>query len=163
MKLIRTRLANRIRVSSRGNGCTRPDTCITRFRRIDSDESFASLMGPVMSSLPVRQTPGSASVDGHSSFPLRERSCPMGSGCNICSQVSPAGYLLLSVVSAKAASMMRLERSGETIYECVVRQMTTNCEAYVFTTSTVPATGPRGARTPLPPLSDSLFLHYRSL
>jgi hypothetical protein len=34
----------------------------------------------------------------------------MGSGCNICSQVSPAGYLLLSVVSAKAASMMRLER-----------------------------------------------------
>ena len=59
--------------------------CITRFRRIDPDESFASLMGPVMSSLPVRQTPGSASVDGHSSFPLQERSCPMGRGCNICS------------------------------------------------------------------------------
>jgi len=73
--------------------------------------SVPSLMGPVMSSLPVRQTPDSASVDGHSSFPLRERSCPMGRGCNVCSQVSPAGYLLLSVVSAKvAASMMRLER-----------------------------------------------------
>src|SRR5215510_16187615 len=109
-------------------------------------------MGPVMSSLPVRQTPDSASVDGHSSFPLRERSCPMGSGCNVCSQVSPAGYLLLSVVSAKGCQHDAVRKgSGETIYECVVRQMTTNWDAYVFTTSTVPATGPRGARATLLP------------
>jgi hypothetical protein len=47
---------------------------------------------------------------------------------------------VLAAVSAKAASMMRSERgSGETIYRRVVRQMTTDCEAYVFTTSTVPA------------------------
>ena len=88
----------------------------------------------------------------------------MGSGCNICSHVSPAGYLLLSVVSAKAASMMPVRKgSGETIYECVVRQLTTNCEAYVFTTSAVPATGPRGSKgNSSAPLSDSLFLRYRS-
>jgi len=30
----------------------------------------ASLMGPVMSSRPVRHTPGSAGVKGHSSFPF---------------------------------------------------------------------------------------------
>src|SRR5690349_3824512 len=65
----------------------------------------------MMSSRPARHTPGSASVNGHSSFSL----------CKIdlvhwCGElqhppelVSPAGYLLLSVVSAKAANMMRLE------------------------------------------------------
>jgi hypothetical protein len=42
-----------------------------------------------------------ASVDGHRSFPLQERSCPLGQWSQHCSHVSPAGYLLLSVVSAK--------------------------------------------------------------
>jgi hypothetical protein len=46
---------------------------------------------------------------------------------------------------------MRSEGGGEHYLRRVVRQMTTDCPTYVFTTSTVPATGPRGARaTPLP-------------
>src|SRR5215470_16697607 len=83
---------------------------VIRCGTLGHERPFSNGPGDVKG-LPVRQTPDSASVDGHSSFPLRERSCPMGRGCNVCSQVSPAGYLLLSVVSAKVnASMMRLER-----------------------------------------------------
>src|SRR5262245_48746434 len=58
-------------------------------------------MGPVMSSLPVRQAPASASVDGHGSSSVRE-SLSMGA--------RQPGYLLLCVVSAEAASMIRSER-----------------------------------------------------
>jgi hypothetical protein len=60
-------------------------------------------MGPVMSSRPVRQTAGSASVNGHSSFPF----CKIdlvhwGSELQHLADLdSSAGYLLLSVVSAK--------------------------------------------------------------
>jgi len=72
----------------------------------------ASLMGPVLSSLPVRQTPGSASVDGHGSSSVREISS-IEQGLHIASMSRQPGYLLLSVVSAKAASMMRSE--GEVV------------------------------------------------
>ena len=68
----------------------------------------ASLMGPVLSSLPVRQTPGSASVDGHGSSSVKEISS-IEQGLHIASMSRQPGYLLLSVVSAKAASMMRSE------------------------------------------------------
>jgi hypothetical protein len=36
--------------------------------------------------------------------------------------------------------------------------MTTGCQCYVFTTSTVPATGPRGARATLGPPAQRLFI-----
>jgi len=63
-------------------------------------------MGPAMSSLPVRQIPGSGSADGHCSFlQLREL---LSIGVLILLSRQP-GYLLLSVVSATAASMMRSE------------------------------------------------------
>ena len=72
----------------------------------------ASLMGPVMSSRPVRQILVSARVDGHSARSLlQERDLVRWAGVENCSpNVSPAGYLLLSVVSAKAAIMMRSEK-----------------------------------------------------
>jgi len=87
--------------------------------------------------------------------------------------MSPApGYLLLSVVGAKAASMMRSEGgSGEHYLRDAVRQMTTDCRSYVFTTSTVPATGPRGARAMvlpaqrlvIPPLSKRIHIALKGM
>ena len=53
----------------------------------------ASLMGPVLSSLPVRQTPGSASVDGHGSSSVREISS-IEQGLHIASMSRQPGYLL---------------------------------------------------------------------
>ena len=64
--------------------------------------------GPVLSSLPVRQTPGSASVDGHGSSSVREI-LSIGQVLHIVPMSRQPGYLLLSVISAKAASMMRSE------------------------------------------------------
>jgi hypothetical protein len=61
--------------------------------------------------------------------------------------ISPPSYLLLSVVGAVAANMMRSEEGMvSTIYVRAVRQMTTDKHGCGFTSSTVPATGPRGAR-----------------
>src|SRR6516162_11059754 len=85
----------------------------------------------------------------------------IGQGLHIALDVSrQPGYLLLSVVSAKAASMMRSEGgSGEHYLRDTVRQMTTDCRSYVFTTSTVPARGPQGARTfQSRPLSERVIL-----
>jgi hypothetical protein len=94
-------------------------------------------MGPgVVKPLPVQQAPGSTSVDDHC------RS-PSGTSRYFRSEVF-AGYLLLSVVSASAANMMRSE--GELVRlssSRVVHQMTADKSPYVFTNSTVPAIGPR--------------------
>ena len=59
--------------------------------------------------------------------------------------LSRAGCLLLSVVSTKAANMMLSEGMASQIFYDVVRRMTTYCVYCGFTSSTVPATGPRGA------------------
>src|SRR5258705_1165434 len=59
---------------------------------------WTTLMGPAMSSLPVRQTPRSASVDGHRSSPLQKRfgrlAVDVRPPCDLASRVT----LLLSVV-----------------------------------------------------------------
>ena len=72
----------------------------------------------------------------------------IGQGLRIALDVTrQPGYLLLSVVSAKAASMMRSEGgSGEHHLWDAVRQMTTDCRSYVFTTSTVPGEGTSGSK-----------------
>src|SRR5215467_16088380 len=73
----------------------------------------ASLMGPVMSSLPARHTPGSAGVEGHSSFPFARANL---SNRAAVATLLPclAGRLLASLRGQrKAASMMRSEGSGE--------------------------------------------------
>jgi hypothetical protein len=111
----------------------------------------ASLMGPVMSSLPVRHTPGSAGVEGHSSFLSKEREIFDWAGvarCNCSMSRQPA--TCFSPWSAQRLPASCGQRgSGEHYLGRAVRWITTDKPACGFTTSTVPATGPRGARATL--------------
>ncbi len=68
-------------------------------------------MGPVMSSRPVRQILVSASVDGHSSFPLQKRSGPLwGQWSQTLLLCLASRFTCFSPWSAQtAASMMRSE------------------------------------------------------
>jgi hypothetical protein len=81
-----------------------------------------------------------------------------------CLPLLAAGYFLLSVVSTGAADMMLSDKgNGEQLSGArVVRQMTPYCHSYGFTTSTVPATGPRestASSQPAPRLLGS-FLNF---
>jgi hypothetical protein len=73
---------------------------LSRCRSASLGFTLASLMGPVMSSLPARRTPGSTSVDGHRSSSVREM-LSIGQGLHSGPMSRQPGYLLLSVVSAR--------------------------------------------------------------
>src|SRR5215468_6178915 len=65
----------RLGMSEKGLDITKVGPLLEQFCREGMSQGMeASLMGPVMSSRPVRQILVSASVDGHSSFACKERS-----------------------------------------------------------------------------------------
>src|SRR6516164_10230661 len=123
-------------------------------------------MGPVASSL-SRCGKGRFNTCRRS-FVIFLRSCwALIGGVVAPCMVSPPSYLLLSVVSprvgARRHDAIRRELVS-TICAAWFARTTTDCTTYVFTRSTVPATGLRRARQTLQTLlSNSFFLCDRSL